>query len=70
MTFALRRLALLLLCPALVACVGDGADVHERAGPRRPLPNVFISPAGEPFRAPAGAPYPVAAWFVRANAPP
>ena len=75
MTFALRRIALLLLCPALAACVADGADFHERAGhegssgARRPLPNVFISPAGEPFRATAaGAPYPLADWFDRANA--
>jgi len=30
-------------------------------------PNVFISPAGEPFRAPPGAPYPIADWFRRAD---
>ncbi|MFT4251204.1 MAG: hypothetical protein QM608_01800 [Caulobacter sp.] len=29
---------------------------------------VFISPAGEPFRADAGQPYPVAAWFAGADA--
>lgn len=29
---------------------------------------VFISPAGEPFRAPVGAPYPVADWFELADA--
>ena len=29
---------------------------------------VFLSPAGEPFRAPPGAPYPVAAWFAGADA--
>ncbi len=28
---------------------------------------LFISPAGEPFRAPAEAPYPVAAWFSGAD---
>ena len=28
---------------------------------------VFISPAGEAFRAPLGAPYPVAAWFAEAD---
>ncbi|MET3665987.1 hypothetical protein ABIC66_002605 [Caulobacter sp. 1776] len=30
-------------------------------------PQLFISPAGEPFRAPGGAPYPVAAWFDGAD---
>jgi len=29
---------------------------------------LFISPAGEPFRAPPGAPYPVADWFAQADA--
>jgi len=31
------------------------------------LPNVFISPAGKPFRAPKGAPYPVVNWFKEAD---
>jgi hypothetical protein len=35
--------------------------------PRRPRENVFISPAGKPFRAPPGQPYPVAVWFAEAN---
>jgi hypothetical protein len=30
-------------------------------------PNVFISPAGQPFRAPQSAPYPVGTWFKQAN---
>ena len=30
-------------------------------------PNVFISPAGRPFRAPRGAPYPVVDWFRQAD---
>lgn len=29
---------------------------------------LFIAPSGEPFRAAAGAPYPVAAWFAQADA--
>jgi len=37
-------------------------------GPGRPRPQLFISPAGEPFRAAAEAPYPVAAWFAGADA--
>ncbi|WP_296595566.1 hypothetical protein [Phenylobacterium sp.] len=34
------------------------------AGP----PMLFISPSGEPFRGPPGAPYPVVDWFARADA--
>ncbi len=30
-------------------------------------PNLFISPAGKPFRAPKGAPYPVVDWFKQAD---
>jgi Ca2+-binding EF-hand superfamily protein len=37
-------------------------------GAQRPRLQLFISPAGEPFRAPAEAPYPVAAWFAGADA--
>ena len=37
-------------------------------GDHRQRPQLFISPAGEPFRAPAGAPYPVAAWLSGADA--
>jgi Ca2+-binding EF-hand superfamily protein len=40
----------------------------EDAGPRPPRRQVFISPAGEPFRAAAGEPYPVALWFAGADA--
>lgn len=40
------------------------ADAQEP--PRRQ--QVFISPAGEPFRAPRGEPYPVVAWFARVDA--
>jgi hypothetical protein len=29
---------------------------------------LFISPMGEPFRAPPGAPYPITAWFSQADA--
>ncbi len=29
--------------------------------------NIFISPSGQPFRAKAGEPYPVAAWFAQAD---
>ena len=47
---------------------GDGPGEGHGGGPQRRLPNIFISPAGEPFRAAQGAPYPVADWFRRADA--
>jgi hypothetical protein len=31
------------------------------------LPNVFISPHGRPYRAPAGSPYPIVDWFKAAD---
>jgi hypothetical protein len=41
----------------------------EKGGPpRQPRRSLFISPAGEPFRAEPGAPYPVAVWFAGADA--
>ncbi len=44
-----------------------GGDGPEGAHAAR-LPNLFISPSGQPFHAAAGAPYPVAAWFAAADA--
>jgi hypothetical protein len=41
----------------------DEAD----GAPRPPHRQLFISPAGEPFRAEPGSPYPVAAWFAGAD---
>ena len=34
---------------------------------RPPRQQLFVAPSGEPFRAAPDAPYPVAAWFARAN---
>lgn len=54
-----------LALAGLSACAGDPtAPVRER-GPRATL---FISPAGKPFHADPGKPYPVAAWFAEADA--
>ena len=75
----LWRAALIVMCSALAACAGDdgphrfgeGQGQGEGGGPGgapRRLPNVFISPAGEPFRAAPGEPYPVSQWFARADA--
>lgn len=41
---------------------------EDGEGPRGPRQQLFISPSGQPFRAPPGAPYPVAAWFAQADA--
>ncbi len=38
------------------------------AAPRDARPTLFLSPAGEPFHADAGKPYPVSAWFAQADA--
>jgi hypothetical protein len=44
---------------------GRGGPPDGEGPPRRA--SLFVSPAGEPFRAEPGAPYPVAAWFIRAD---
>jgi len=59
----------------LAACADDPGP--EREGPRgggppggghmARLPNVFFSPAGKPYRARPGEPYPVGVWFAEAN---
>lgn len=46
---------------------GRGGPPREGPGPMSG-PQLFISPAGEPFRAPPGVPYPVKAWFDGADA--
>jgi Ca2+-binding EF-hand superfamily protein len=50
---------------ALSACAGAGPQDPAPKGPRSTL---FLSPAGEPFRAGPGQPYPVGAWFAQADA--
>ncbi len=60
----IARLALaaaLLASPALAQPPEGGPE-----GARRE--QLFISPAGEPFRNPRGEAYPVAAWFARTDA--
>jgi hypothetical protein len=37
------------------------------AAPREARPTLFLSPAGEPFHADAGQPYPVSVWFAQAD---
>jgi hypothetical protein len=50
--------------PVLAMAAEPDALSHERGGERW---QVFISPAGEPFRAPPDQPYPVANWFQLAD---
>lgn len=69
---------MLLAGLVLAACAGDpeaperGFGGPERepgdpGGPGRGAPLLFISPAGQPFRARPGEPYPVAVWFAAAD---
>lgn len=70
MNIRLVLIGLLLATPALAQPAGpQGGGPDEGDGDGRPPPvQIFISPAGEPFRAPLDAPYPVAAWFGGADA--
>ena len=78
----MRLLPLLLLLPAAAIAqdapprpMGNGAAPAVLSGGLPPLPQapraipgrLFISPAGEPFRAPVDAPYPLATWFAGAD---
>lgn len=65
--------ALALILTACASAPQGGAaaplDLAEGSGPGHDLhgPQLFISPAGEPFRAPPNAPYPVGTWFSGAD---
>jgi len=57
------------------ACASDDHPPSRGEGPRGERfggsdrrPNLFVSPAGEPFRAPPGQPYPASSWFHQADA--
>lgn len=45
-----------------------GPPGEKGRGPMGGGPQLFISPAGEPFRAAGGEPYPTATWFAGADA--
>jgi hypothetical protein len=45
----------------------DGGDEARESAPRARV-GLFISPAGKPYRAAPGEPYPSAAWFAAADA--
>jgi hypothetical protein len=63
-------LAFLLFLPCVAACASEGPPRMiggAGSGEERGEINLFISPAGQPFRAKSGEPYPVATWFRAAD---
>jgi len=58
-----NRRQLLALVGAAGAALGGVPALAQDGAPE----NTFISPCGKPFRAPPGAPYPVATWFAEAD---
>ncbi|MDB5469594.1 MAG: hypothetical protein JWR84_1154 [Caulobacter sp.] len=67
MIVRLALLAALVASPALAQPPPPPEGGPPDDGPRR-REQLFISPAGEPFRSPRDRPYPVAVWFARADA--
>jgi hypothetical protein len=65
----MNRTSAAALCAALLATPLLATPVLAQSQGEAPgrLTQLFISPCGEPFRAVAKAPYPVAAWFARAD---
>jgi len=51
----------------LVLIVGLALCGAASAAPQEARPTLFLSPAGEPFYAEAGKPYPVSVWFAGAD---
>jgi hypothetical protein len=65
--FFVRSLA---LAPGALGLIGPAALLAQTEDPfgGQTPPNVFYSPCGRPYRAKAGAPYPIADWFKQADA--
>ncbi|MFA5965948.1 MAG: EF-hand domain-containing protein [Sphingomonas sp.] len=53
--------------PLLSILVPVAALAQGAPPPRPAMTQLFIAPSGEPFRAPADAPYPLATWFAGAD---
>ena len=62
-SFSCSLFALGAIVPLWTVAHGAPAADEDDTG----LPNTFISPCGKPFRAAAGAPYPVVDWFKAAD---
>ncbi len=58
-----------LIALSLISAPASAQPVPPPGGdqPRPPRSQVFIAPSGKPFRAPPGAPYPLATWFAAAD---
>jgi hypothetical protein len=67
MSWTRRRAALAFLAFSGVAPLLSASAALGEEDVDDGLPNLFISPHGEPFRGAAGAPYPVVDWFRGAN---
>ncbi len=60
--------AVALACLCLCACASDHDQPYRPPSrPDKPRPTIFISPAGQPFHAAAGQPYPVVQWFAQVD---
>jgi hypothetical protein len=57
----------ILICLAALSLSVTDARAQPKP-PKRPQATLFISPAGKPFRADPGQPYPVGIWFAEADA--
>jgi hypothetical protein len=62
-----RRFATLISGSLATAGLARSVPAFAQGDITADPPNVFFSPHGRPFRAPAGAPYPVADWFRQAD---
>ena len=62
-----RQLGRSLAGSALLLGVAGAGALAATTDEMDAPPNVFISPCGEPFRAPITDPYPVAVWFKQAD---
>ena len=67
MKIAAALAGLVLLAGCASASDGPPGGASPTRGPRRPPPNVFISPSGEPFRSEPDAPYASTPWFQGAD---
>jgi len=65
--FTTRRRFAALISGSIAAGLVGGLPALAQVEEDGDSPNVFFSPHGRPYRAPAGAPYPIVTWFRDAN---